>query len=124
VTLLLDSNIIIYSTLPDRGDLRALIASHAPAVSATSIVEVLGYHKLADSERNHFESFFRVADVLPISEAVIDQAVRLRQQRKMTLGDSLIAATAVVHDLELLTRNIDDFSWVPELHVRDPLASP
>jgi toxin FitB len=124
VTLLLDSNIVIYAALPDRGDLRALIVTHAPAVSAVTVVEVLGYHKLTDPERTFFEAFFHAADVLPISEAVITHAVTLRQQRKMTLGDSLIAATALVHDLELLTRNVDDFSWVPNLRVRNPLPSP
>jgi predicted nucleic acid-binding protein len=55
---------------------------------------------------------------------LIAEAVRLRQLRKMTLGDALIAATALAYDLELLTHNLDDFTWVPGLEVRDPLASP
>jgi toxin FitB len=42
----------------------------------------------------------------------------------MTLGDALIAGTALAHELELLTRNVDDFRWIPELRVRDPLATP
>lgn len=38
----------------------------------------------------------------------------------MTLGDSFIAATAIVHDLTLATHNTEDFSWVPDLKVTDP----
>src|SRR5262245_44726957 len=82
--MLIDSNIIIYAAKPEHNDLRRLIAEHAPAVSAISVVEVLGYHRLTPPERQHFEEFFVAASVLPVSAAVIDHAVRLRQARKMT----------------------------------------
>ena len=124
MTTLLDSNIIIYAAQPDHPDLRRLIAEISPSVSAVSLVEVLGYHRLTEAECRHFEAFFRAATVLPLSEAIIAESMRLRQLRKMTLGDAFIAATALVYDLELLTHNLDDFAWVAGLNVRDPLASP
>jgi hypothetical protein len=37
---------------------------------------------------------------------VLDQAVTLRQQHRMSLGDALVAATALVHRLPLATHNI------------------
>jgi len=43
--------------------------------------------------------------------------------RKLKLGDALIAATALVHDLELVTHNLADFSWITGLRVVDPMAS-
>ena len=88
--MLLDSNIIIYAAQPDHAELRHLIASQAPSVSAISVVEVLGYHRLSEAERTHFEEFFRASKILAVSDVVISEAVRLRQQRKMTLGDALI----------------------------------
>jgi len=94
--MLLDSNIIIYAAQPEHEALRQLIAETAPAVSAISYVEVLGYHKLEAPERELFEAFFEETTVFPLSQAVLDQAVRLRQLRKMSLGDSLIAGTALV----------------------------
>ena len=120
--MLLDSNIIIYAAQPEHAALRVVIAEHSPAVSAVSQVEVLGYHRLRESDREAFESFFAVAEVLPISQAVVQEAVKLRQLRKMTLGDALVAATAMVHGRELLTHNTRDFDWVPGLRVLDPLA--
>jgi predicted nucleic acid-binding protein len=119
--MLLDSNIIIYSVMPQYAGLRVLIAQHAPAVSAISLVEVLGYHRLSAAARQDFEGFFASAIVLPVSRDVLDEAVQLRQRRKMTLGDALIAATAVVHSLTLLTHNPSDFAWIPGLQVVDPL---
>ena len=121
--MLLDSNIIIYASQPEHTNLRAFIAEHAPAVSAISFVEVLGYHGLTPEERDAFEEFFRASRVLPISETILARAVRLRQQRRMSLGDALISATALVHNLTLVTRNTNDFAWIPDLRVHDPFSS-
>src|SRR5687768_75969 len=49
--MLLDSNILIYAARPEHDDLRRWVAGlrPAPAVSAISYVEVLGYHRLTDA---------------------------------------------------------------------------
>jgi len=39
----------------------------------------------------------------------------------MSLGDALIAATALHHDLMLTTRNTEDFVNIAGLKLRDPL---
>ena len=127
--MLIDSNIIIYAAQPQHESLREFIALQAPAVSAVSYVEVLGYHKLSDAEKQHFEAFFAEATVLPLSQPVLDQAVTLRQQKKITLGDALIAATCLVHGLTLVTHNTDDFRWISGLALvnpmpQDPTSSP
>src|SRR2546421_381298 len=119
--MLLDSNIIIYAAKPEHADLRRLIADHAPAVSAVSVVEVLGYHRLTPDERQHFEAFFAAATVLPLSGAVVSQAVKLRQLKKMSLGDALVAGTALVTGRTLVTRNTKDFEWVAGLKLLNPL---
>ncbi len=93
---------------------------HAPAVSAVSYVEVLGYHQLDDEERQYLEAFFRLARVFPLSQTVLDQAVALRQQRKMSLGDALVAGTALVHGLTLVTRSVEDFQWIQGLSLLNP----
>lgn len=121
--MLIDSNIIIYAAKPEHPDLRVFIAEHSPAVSAVSYVEVLGYHKLSADERRFFTVFFDAAQILPITNEVLEQAVNLRQAKKMTLGDALIAGTALAHDLTLVTRNIKDFDWVDGLRLLDPFAS-
>ena len=118
--MLIDSNILIYTAQPVHAHLRQFIAEQAPAVSAVSYVEVLGYHQLDDEERQYLETFFRLAQVLPLSQAVLDQAVTLRQQRKLSLGGSLVAGTALVHGLTLVTRNVEDFQWIQGLLLLNP----
>ena len=118
--MLIDSNIIIYAAKPEHDTLRRFIAEHSPAVSAISYVEVLGYHRLTEQERVHFEAFFAAAPILSLSPAVLEQAVKLRQLKKMTLGDALVAGTALVHNRTLVTRNAKDFEWIAGLSVLNP----
>ena len=120
--MLLDSNAIIYSVKPESDTLRQLIAKQDPAVSAISYLEVLGYHKLTASDKEDFIEFFGTAQIIPVSEAVLEQAVALRQQRKMSLGDSIIAATALLNDLTLVTANISDFQWIDNIKLMNPLT--
>ena len=120
--MILDSNLIIYAAKPEYPGLRRLIATQSPIVSAVSKVEVLGYHRLTEDDRRHFEAFFAVTQVLPVSDAVLERAIVLRQSRKLSLGDALIAATAFEYGHELHTHNTKDFEGIPGLVVIDPIA--
>jgi predicted nucleic acid-binding protein len=114
------SNIIIYAAQPEYGWLREFIAQHELVVSALSYVETLGYHRLTEAERRLLEEFFAVSFVLPISQPILDRAVALRQMRRMTLGDAIIAGTSLTHDLVLVTRNVEDFQWIAGLQLLNP----
>jgi predicted nucleic acid-binding protein len=120
--MLLDSNAIIYSIKPESDALRQLIAEHNPAVSAVSYVEVLGYHQLTASDKKDFLEFFKTARIISVSQPVLEKAVALRQQRKMSLGDSIIAATALLNDLTLVTANVSDFRWIDNIKLKNPLT--
>lgn len=120
--LLLDSNIIIYATLPEYEILRELLVTKDFCVSAISYVEVLGYHRLQNQEKKLLHHFFESTSILPITKDILDTAVKLKQKKKMTLGDALIAATAMVHNLLLTTHNCQDFLGINKLQLFDPLA--
>lgn len=122
--MLIDSNIIIYASQSEHSALRQFIADNSPLVSAVSYVEVLGFHRLTAEDKTDFEEFFAAATVLPLTQSVLGQAVQLRQTRKMSLGDSLIAATCLIHKLTLVTRNTDDFSGIVGLGLLNPFDLP
>jgi toxin FitB len=46
--------------------------------------------------------------VLPVTAAVADQWGRLSAIRPISIVDGLLAATALAHDLTLVTRNVTD----------------
>lgn len=121
--MILDSNIVIYAAAPEGERLRELMSRESPVVSAISYVEVLGFHRLQEPEKTYLEAFFKIVEQLPLDPSILQQAVALRQKRKMGLGDALIAATALVHHHTLVTRNTADFAWVPGLQLLDPFLS-
>ena len=55
-----------------------------------------------------------------LDDAVIDRAVRVRRGSKISAMDAIIAATALEHDLALVTQNVDDFKGVEGLRVVNP----
>lgn len=53
---LLDSNIIIYSALPEYSYLRPLVKSLESAASAISRLEVMGFHRLDEPSKRYFSA--------------------------------------------------------------------
>lgn len=117
--MIIDSNVIIYSIRPEYGRLQAYLLKHSNVlqVSAITRLEVIGFYKLAEEEKEQFEQFFTTILILPITDEVITEAIRLRQQRKRSLADSLIAATGILYKLPVLTNNVADFSDIEGLQI-------
>ena len=91
-------------------------------VSAVTKIEVLGWLNATKEQLNPLYAFMELATILPMDEAVIDKTVAIRQTKKIALGDAIIAATALVYDFTLITRNTADFKNIKGLNVIDPYA--
>jgi len=89
--------------------------------SAISRLETLGYHLLGDAEKQAIMAILENLDILMINTVTLEIAIVLRQQRKMSLGDALIAAACLEHNLPLATANDKDFGWVADLVIHNPL---
>lgn len=118
--ILLDSNTIIYFASPGFADQRMEYSKYDLAASAVSRIEVLGYHSLDGDQEKDFEDYFASIVVLEISSEVVERAIWLRQQRKIGLGDAIVAATALINNIPLVTRNTKDFKWIDSLDLIDP----
>ena len=118
--MLLDSNIIIYLT--NDISLEKFFLDKLVYASIGKKIEVLGFHKISESEKEKLEAFFDSITVLDLSLKIADKAIQLRQTKKISLGDSIIAATALLHKLPLVTANVDDFKWIKDLKIINPLS--
>ncbi len=118
--LLLDSNIIIYAHQSDYQHIRDFIRNKAIHVSAISYLETLGYHRISPQEKLALQKFFAMITPLPISHLVIQKATELLQQKKLSVGDAVIAATALIYNKTLVTRNTKDFDWITGLELINP----
>ena len=73
------------------------------AVSAVNRVELLGWQGISDADDVELRRFLSRVVCLDIDLAVQNQAIALRRRHKIKLADSLVLATALTHDLRLLT---------------------
>lgn len=97
-----------------------MIANENPFISIISKIEVLGYHKLSEKEKHALLAFFNNASIIGLSEGITNKSIFLRQKYKLTLGDAIIAATALENGLELITRNRADFKHITGLKILNP----
>lgn len=118
--MIIDSNLLILGSKLEYPEVFAWLSNADASISAISRVEVLGFDKITDSERAILDLLLSTFAIIPITDPVLDEAIRLKQSKKMSLGDSIIAGTAILHGGELATRNLQDFQNIPGLNVGDP----
>lgn len=110
---------------PDAVELVASLRRRGVAISVISYVEVLeGVINAVDPFRGRraWRLFLRGTRILVVSRSIAERAaairVELRRQKRQVNEralDILIAATAIEHNLTLVTRNIADYADIPDL---------
>lgn len=107
------------------------IPGHSLFLSVLTLGEIRkGVDKIADQKRkqkillwleNELPKTFHNR-VLPISRKIADRWGRLQHMAKRPLPaiDSLLAATALHHDMTLVTRNTKDFQNISGLEIINP----
>lgn len=118
--VLLDSNIIIYLGSEKAETIEKFLLDKELYISVITKVETLGYHKISEKDKRFLNLIFDKIEVIPLEEEIIATAIKLKQQRKTSLGDSFIAATALAYKLTLVTNNTDDFKNIKGLKIIDP----
>lgn len=117
--ILLDSNIIIALA---KGRLSTSVLNEKDImVSDISRLEVFGYHKLSKEEETLLNIFFTNVICIAITETIIDNAIQIRQEKSMSVGDAIIAATVSINRMPLYTANVKDFNHLKNLELINPL---
>ncbi|MFA6598590.1 MAG: type II toxin-antitoxin system VapC family toxin [Ignavibacteriaceae bacterium] len=116
---LIDSNILIYACSAEYIFVSEFIYENLPLISVISKIEVLGYHKLKQRDKIILSNIIDILQIEKLSEDIVEKAIELRQKHRLKLGDAIIAATALVNDDVLVTRNIRDFRKIQDLKILD-----
>lgn len=121
---LFDSNVFIFQLNGVLGETGQVLLRtgllEGGAYSVISRIEVLGYPQSA-AELALAEELFERLNPIAVDDAVIAQTIRLRQMRKIKIPDAIIAASALIQGLPLVTNNVSDFQWIEGLRLIDPL---
>lgn len=110
---LLDTNVLI-------GQMKTPLLSppsrvNVYAISVITEAEVWRLPGLGSREERLINDLLSLLTIVPIDSTIARTAAQLGRTRKTRLPDLLIAATAIEHDLPLITRNIKDFRGIPGL---------
>jgi len=124
---ILDSNVIIgylAGQIPSSGmKIVSEIVSNRPNISVISQIEVLRFNDTPENEAV-LREFINMSKVYPLSNNVVEHTIKLCKQIKIKLPDAIIAATALLEDFTLVTRNVNDFKKIPELIILNPWDIP
>jgi hypothetical protein len=118
---LIDSNIIIYSASKEFSYLRDLFKEENIFVSEISLLEVLGYGSITKEQEGYFNAVFSIVNKIPVTSKIILDAIALRKINRLSVGDSIIAASAIASNLSLLTNNVFDFKKIKSLQIENPI---
>jgi predicted nucleic acid-binding protein len=83
-------------------------------------IETLGFNG-EEFEMQKLKDFLSLAKIYYVDDLIADKTIDLRKTyRKLKLGDAIIAATALVNNLTLISRNTKDFDDISGLTCINP----
>ena len=106
---LLDSNVFVYISQKQL-DFEKLLEKHDNFyASVISKMEVLGYNFNNQEEKDIVENMFNEIEIINLNEDIVNKVIEIRKKKKIKLPDAIVYATASSNELDLITRNVDDF---------------
>ncbi len=113
---------------PEAVTVLSALAPEGLAISLITYGEIYEGIYYGSHPRQHergFLQFLRQADVLPLNKPIMKRFARIRGQLRQTgsmigQADILIAATALHHNLTVVTRNSRHFERIPNLNLYQP----
>ena len=91
-----------------------------PCISAITEIELLSWKTASEKDLEVVQNFVNDILVIELEKPIKHKAAELRKQLKIKLPDAIIAATALVYDLTLVTRNTKDFENISGFRIVNP----
>jgi len=118
---LIDTNSVIDyldNKLPDNAN--ELIDRIDSKISVITRMELLAWPGASEQQTIILNEFINASEVFALEEPIILKAIEIRKAHKTKLPDAIIAATALVNGLAIITRNTKDFDKIEGLEVLNP----
>ena len=119
---LLDTNVLIDAFAGEPAAVKAITDVRSSVVewvgfSSITRLELLGFAGLTGEDETGLRELLAQFNEFLVTPEVIDEAIRIRKAIRIKTPDAIIAATALVQNSLLVTRNVTDFKRVPGLTV-------
>lgn len=118
---LIDTNSVIdYLNNKLPGKANELIDTIYSKISVITRMELLAWPGADKEQILVLNEFINTSRVFASEEPIILEAIDIRKDYRIKLPDAIIAASALVNSLTLITRNINDFRNIEGLSVMNP----
>jgi predicted nucleic acid-binding protein len=121
VSVLLDTNVLIAQGNGEFTLFFEGLTTQRIVISVINRIELLAGSRLTEPQRSALVSLLDEFQEVGLTDEVVSMTIELLQSRQVKrLPDAIIAATALVTDSTLVTRNTIDFQRVTGLTLVDP----
>jgi predicted nucleic acid-binding protein len=97
-----------------------ILQDYTPVISAITEIELLCWKTATENDLRILHSFINDSLVIEMDKAIKLKTADIRKLHRIKLPDAIIAATAMVFDLTLMTRNVHDFKNIEGLKLINP----
>ncbi len=118
MSFVLDTDAIVHFVKADTRAVEVLspiLAREMIIVPSIVVVELWSSAKASRAEMDAIAAFLNSTLVMSLDRDLGKFAGELRRDYRLSLGDSVVAATALSMSAAVLTRNVRDFKKVPDL---------
>ena len=128
IKYLWDTNIAIYylqQQFPSNSEkiIDGVVGNYKIIISAITEIELYCWKSATPQDLLILQEFVEESVVIELEREIKLKTAEIRKTYKIKLPDAIIAATAIVYNLTLITRNVKDFSEISELQILDPYNS-
>lgn len=99
-----------------------IVEDYKIIISAITEIELYCWKTPADDDLKILHEFIEDAMVIELEKEIKFTTAEIRKQYRIKLPDAIIAATSMVYDLTLITRNTRDFAGIKNLNILDPYS--
>lgn len=97
-----------------------LLKNEHPVFSAITEIELLCWKATTKKDLEILHNFINDAWIIELEQPIKLKAAAIRKAHRIKLPDAIIAATALVYELTLLSRNLSDFENIEGLKTVNP----
>lgn len=93
-----------------------------PTISIITQIEALSWVDKNKTKEKILKEFILDSTIINLSSDIVDECIKIRRSRKIKTPDAIIAATAIVLNLILITSD-EDFQGIQNLQLFNPLLN-
>jgi len=97
-----------------------VLSNTSPEISAITEIELLCWKTNSKKDLQVLHSFIENALILELTKEVKHKTADIRKKYRVKLPDAVIAATALIYEMTLLSRNVEDFNKIEGLKLINP----